>query len=237
MRKSKFLAMMIVLLTTFWLVSSFTISAKVTAIDEVQTAVKKQLRKTELAPLIPNKLPIEKQQFLTAKTTVNKNSYEVKYYQFNKKYKVNDVILNKANNRNLILRITAKKYATKLVAKQNVESNIKPFNKGNKLLIARGLYGYRDAGVGSSWLTWGKAKWTFTVQSTTENSQKGLKKAQQMAKELKINNLPKQATSGVIYLSTEGNYYIVKWQQDKVVYKIEGLTNSSKLIDVITSIN
>lgn len=229
MRNSNFVTACIYIIVAIWIATSFSIQSKATNGAEVQTAIEKSISKSGVPIFLPKEIPVKKNFFLTAKTKQKVNNYEVSYYQFNKKYKVNSKKIDEQKKKKIMLRVTAKKYATTKQANRELTRTVVSIKQGKKIQITDEINGYLDAGAGSGWLAWNQNNWTFVVQSRTTKQQQAMDLARQI---MENNRFPSTVNKGIVQLRVDQSGGVIMWSKGKVVYKMDLHASNKQLIDL-----
>ncbi|MBQ0139180.1 MAG: hypothetical protein KBT36_07785 [Kurthia sp.] len=200
-----------------------------------QKSIKKQLN-TSVPIVLPNKLPLVKNTYINAKATATSNSYKIVYYALPKPFAVNAKEVKKASVHDAVIRITGKRYDTKEKATNQLAMESYYSTASPKIKIQKGINGYLDAGAGSEWLSWKVDNWLFISQTATSASKKNLEIARSTMQFLKKNNLPIPKQAGVVHFGKNAQYYGVKWQQDKIIYEVQLVKDSTTLLQIMSSI-
>ncbi|GEK34240.1 hypothetical protein [Kurthia sibirica] len=232
--------MIAIMTVTMFLLPTFCVEAlsksTIMPAEVLQKSIKKSIA-TPIAIVLPQRIPVAKNPYITAKTTSTATSYKVVYYALKKPTTVNSPQALHASKKDAILRITAKKYHSQAMAMKKIES-VNHFTAAGKVIaIMPTVKGYQDAGAGSQWTSWKMGRWSLTSHTTTNRPTADVTRAQQIIRYLQKHQLPIPRQNGVVIIGEDGQKNAVIWQNGAVVYTLDYTAKALDVIQAATSLN
>lgn len=173
--------------------------------QEVLSAIADELQ-TNVEKILPNHLPLEKGQHLTAKTESRQNEYFIDFYSTKELIPINNEILKEERpDIKKIANLKVKIYSSEKEADETI--GFEDYSKvgGQKVDLGFEITGYQDAGVGNLWTSWNEGRWALATHTSIQQPEQGVDLAKQSVKYLEEHTLPIPKMYGAIRLDATGD--------------------------------
>lgn len=202
--------------------------------EQVLADIKTEI-KTDLEVRLPESLGLKEGDYLTATITSNADSYYVVFYKNDQPMQLNDPQLLSDNNPAMkILKLEAKRYESKDKAAEEIAFQDFSQLGGEEMDLGRDIKGYRDAGAGSSFISWNEGRWGLTSRTLTSEPDKGEALAKEAVDFLENIMLPIPKEYGTIHLDTEENGNLAKLQNEEVVYTFSEVKDPMDMLSFLS---
>ncbi|MBP1916526.1 hypothetical protein [Lederbergia galactosidilytica] len=202
--------------------------------EEVLAEIKKQID-TKLTIVLPDSIPLDEGEHLTAATTSEDDRYTVTFFASQDPIPINNKQLNDSEAARKIASLTVQEYSTQEQADEEIAYEDFKENGGNKVDLGYEMTGYQDAGAGSLWTGWNEGRWALTTHTYTDEADSGEKLARNTVKFLENHSLPIPEEHGFVHLDATGNDQQIVWQKEKVVYQLDQIADSIIGLKIATS--
>lgn len=191
--------------------------------EEIMEAIKEQID-TDLTIVLPDSIPLDKGEHLTAATTSSEDQYTVIFFASQTPIPINNDQLNDGDARQ-IARLTVQQYDTQEQANEEIAYEDFEQNGGNEVDLGHDITGYQDAGAGSLWTGWNEGRWALAAHTQTDQAEAGEKLARNAVTFLEDHSLPIPEEHGFVHLDATGDDQQIIWQKEKVVYQLDQIAD------------
>lgn len=203
--------------------------------QEVLSAIADELQ-TNVEKILPNHLPLEKGQHLTAKTESRQNEYFIDFYSTKDLIPINNEILKEERpDIKKIANLKVEIYSSEKEADETIEFEDYSKVGGQKVDLGFEITGYQDAGVGNLWTSWNEGRWALATHTSIQQPEQGVDLAKQSVKYLEEHTLPIPKMYGLIRLDATGDSHYAIWTKGRVVVEVTEVSSAQNLLETIVS--
>ncbi|GIN57866.1 lipoprotein [Lederbergia ruris] len=200
---------------------------------EIIEGIKGQID-TELTIVLPDHIPLEEGEHLTAATTSENDHYTVTFFASQTPIPINNEQLNDDEASRQIARLTVQQYNTQEQADEEIAFEDFSKNGGNEVDLGYGITGYQDAGAGSLWTGWNEGRWALATHTQTDQAESGEMLARETVTFLEDHSLPIPEKHGFVHLDATGDDQRIIWQKGKIVYQIDQIADPIVGLEIAT---
>ncbi|WNB90899.1 hypothetical protein [Bacillus sp. NEB1478] len=188
---------------------------------EVLAEIKKQID-IYIPITLPEKLPLNKSDHLSATTQSETNMYTVQFFVGPEPTPINNQALkNGSSDAKPLARLTVHKYDTQKKADEEIAFQDFSQVGGQELDLGHNIIGYQDAGAGSLWTSWNEGRWALTSHTQTSRPVDGEQLARDTVEYLEKHTLPIPKQHGYVHVDATGTNNRILWQKESTVYTLD----------------